>query len=161
MEAERANSRESYLAVNKGRRLTYAFLSKMYEREYRTKSHLMFQEPRDEVLSAYWKASVDKVKEFTEPEDHIAVELQFMEYLCRKTVDALERNEVEEANRYQQAQKEFINNHLAKWVPEFTKDILENATTDFYKGVAYITDAFVESDGRAISQLIGKEGLSA
>ena len=46
----------------------------------------MYQEPRDRVLSAYWNAGVNKTKEFTEPEDHIAIELQFMEYLCRKTV---------------------------------------------------------------------------
>ncbi|MEM3906369.1 MAG: molecular chaperone TorD family protein, partial [Nitrososphaerota archaeon] len=48
------------------------------------KTGLLMQEPYDEVLHAYWEAGVDVVKDFKEPADHIAIELQFMSYLCRK-----------------------------------------------------------------------------
>lgn len=114
----------------------------------------IFQEARDKVLKAYWSAGVDKVKEFKEPEDHIAMELEFMEYLCRRTVEALERNERDEVKKYLQIQREFIDDHLAKWVPQFTQDILESAEVDFYKGVAYVTRAFIESEMRAVPDLI-------
>jgi putative dimethyl sulfoxide reductase chaperone len=119
-----------------------------------------FQESRDEVLKAYLQAGVDRVKEFKEPEDHIALELQFMEYLCRKTVEALEKNEKDEARKSLKLQKQFVDDHLAKWIPQFTQDILESADVDFYKGVAYVTRAFISSEKDAIADLIKDEELS-
>jgi TorA maturation chaperone TorD len=124
------------------------------ESVYRSEDQSMYQEPRDQVLRDYWNAGVDKVKEYTEPEDHIAIELQFMEYLCRKTVEALEKNENEEVKRYLQIQKGFIDEHLSSWVPRLTKDILEGAELDFYKGIAYITNAFVELERNSTRDLI-------
>lgn len=124
------------------------------ESVYRSEDQSMYQEPRDNALHTYWKAGVDKVKEYTEPEDHIAIELQFMEYLCRKTVEASEKNENEEVRRYLQIQKEFIGDHLSSWIPQLTKDILEAAEADFYKGIAYITNAFVELERNSIRDLI-------
>jgi TorA maturation chaperone TorD len=226
MKAEKSMSKDVLLAANKNRRLIYAFLSKMYEKEittdllkelsgeknpmmqfmvsndeelrrgletlseylkdlkkrnleqarlelaveyanlflgvkgkplhpsesvYVNEDHVMYQEARDRVQSIYWNAGVDKKKEYTEPEDHIAIELQFMEYLCRKTVEALEKDEEAEAIRYLRIQKDFLDVHLAKWVPKLTKDIMESADVDFYKGVACITDAFIVLDEDAIS----------
>jgi len=121
------------------------------ESVYLSKEQSMYQEPRDRVLAAYWKAGIDKKKEYTEPEDHIAVELQFMEYLCRRSVEALQTGEVAEALRYMKTQEEFVNDHLARWVPRLAADILESGETDFYRGVALITDAFVATDKEAIS----------
>lgn len=126
------------------------------ESVYLSEDHTMFQEPRDRVLRAYWNAGVDKAKEYTEPEDHIAVELQFMVYLCRRTVEAMERNEKEEEKKLLQLQKEFIDDHLARWVPRLTKDILETAEIDFYKGIAHITNAFVELERNSMADLIEK-----
>ena len=124
------------------------------ESVYTSEDQTMYQEARDKVMRAYWNAGVDKVKEYTEPEDHIAIELQFMEYLCRKTVEALEKNETEEAKRLLQIQKEFIDDHLSSWVSGLTKDVLEAAEGDFYKGIAYITNAFVELERNSVRDLI-------
>lgn len=117
---------------------------------YLSKEQSMYQEPRDRVLSIYWKAGIDKKKEYTEPEDHIAVELQFMEYLCRKLVEALRGGEAREATRYLKIQEEFVNDHLARWVPRLAADVLESGELDFYRGVALVTDAFVALDKEAI-----------
>lgn len=128
------------------------------ESVYVSEDHVMYQESRDRVQSIYWSAGVDKKKEFTEPEDHIAVELQFMEYLCRKTVEALEEDEKAEATKYLRTQKDFIELHLAKWVPQLTKDVLESAQVDFYKGIAYITDAFIAMDRKTIDEFLDEDG---
>ncbi len=121
------------------------------ESVYLSREQSMYQESRDRVMSVYWKAGVDKTKEFTEPEDHIAVELQFMEYLCRRTVEALEKDEQEEAVKFLQIQRDFIGEHLSRWVPRLAKDILASAEADFYRGVAEITDAFIHLDAKAVS----------
>ena len=118
---------------------------------YLTKEQSMYQEPRDRVLAAYWKAGVDKKKEYTEPEDHIAVELQFMEYLCRRLVEALQTGEGPEALTYLKTQGEFVNDHLAMWVSRLAADMLESGETDFYRGVALVTDAFVAIDKEVVS----------
>lgn len=117
---------------------------------------LVMQKARDDVLKAYQDAGVDKAQEYTEPEDHIAVELQFMAYLCQRTIEALEKNKKHEAKECLRMQKDFHHNHLASWVPKFTKDILESAELDFYKGIANITDGFIKMDRNTLDELISE-----
>jgi TorA maturation chaperone TorD len=126
------------------------------ESVYMSGEHTMYQEPRDNVMKEYWKAGLDRVKEFKEPEDHIAIELKFMEYLCGKTAESLEKNENEEAKVYLNNQKAFVNDHLSRWVPQFTTDILQSGEIDFYRGVACITKSFIELEGNAITLLLGQ-----
>jgi TorA maturation chaperone TorD len=105
---------------------------------------VMMQNYRDEVLKTYWSFGVSAKKEFTEPEDHIATELSFMAYLCHKANDALNSGDNKEAKRYIHGQKDFLEMHLAKWVPELVRDIFDTARTPFYKGIAALTKEFIE-----------------
>jgi len=118
----------------------------------------MMQYSRDEVLRAYWSFGVDKTKNFTEPEDHIAVELSFLAYLCEKAHEALEKGDKKEAKRYMQGQKDFLENHLVKWLPRLVKDIRGTARTPFYKSIAVLTQEFVETDLSLAKELIEKLG---
>jgi anaerobic sulfite reductase subunit A len=113
------------------------------ESAYRSIDHSIYQEQRDQVMRMYWKAGVDKEKQFTEPEDHIAVELRFMEYLCQKSVESLEKSDYEREKTFHEFQNEFVIDHLGKWIPSFADEVLEQADTDFYKGVAIITKSFI------------------
>jgi TorA maturation chaperone TorD len=124
------------------------------ESVYSSKEQLVMGKARDEVLDFYRKAGLEKVKDFTEPEDHIALELSFMALLCQRTQDALEGNNKKKANEYLRIQKDFIEKHPARWVPQLTKDVLEQAEVDFYKGVAMITDGFIEMEKRTIDELL-------
>lgn len=114
----------------------------------------MMQHSRDEVLKTYWSFGVDKKKDFTEPEDHIAVELSFLMYLCAKAVEALKNGNTKEARRYLQGQKDFLVQHLVKWVPKLVKDILNTAQTPFYKAIAVLTKEYIEMDISATEDLL-------
>ena len=114
----------------------------------------MMQAYRDEVLKTYWSFGVDKTKEFTEPEDHIAVELSFLMYLCGKAIEALKGGDTKEAARYIQAQKDFLEQHLAKWFPKLLRDILKTARTPFYKAIAVLTNEYIEMDISATEDLL-------
>lgn len=114
----------------------------------------MMQRSRDEVLEMYWSFGIDKRKEFTEPEDHIAVELSFIAYLCSKTINALKSNNTGEAGKYLEAQKEFLEKHLIRWAPKLVKDILSTARTPFYKAIAALTRDYLELDLSAIKGLL-------
>jgi len=118
------------------------------------KTGLLMQEPYDEVLRMYWEAGVDVVKDFKEPADHIAIELQFMSYLCRKASEALEKKDKESLIKYLKTQKEFHEKHLSQWVPQLAMDIQESADTDFYKGFAKIMGSYVSYDKEVIDLLI-------
>jgi len=103
----------------------------------------MMQHHRDEVLQLYWSFGVTAGKEFTEPEDHIATELSFMAFLCQKTNLALQKGDIKKAKEYAEAQKNFLANHLMKWVPNLVKDVLQYSHTPFYKGIAILTEEFL------------------
>jgi len=97
---------------------------------------------------------LDKVGKFAEPEDHIALELQFMTHLCEKTSTAIKDGDLSDAKKYLEVQRDFLNEHLGKWVPELTADILKSAKREFYKAVAKITRGYIEMDKKVILELI-------
>ena len=121
---------------------------------------LLMAEPRDDVLRIYRSMGVDKKKEFTEPEDHIAIELQFMMYLCEKTSAALREASLSDAKRYLEVQRDFLDEHLGKWVPKLTADILKSARREFYRAVAKVTKGYIEMDKKVISELLDTPTLA-
>ena len=50
----------------------------------------VMQEERDQVLIMYRSVGLDRSNDFREPEDHVAIELQFMSILADKTARATE-----------------------------------------------------------------------
>lgn len=124
------------------------------ESAYTTTTHFIMQQPRDSVMAEYRKALVDKVKEFPEPEDHVAMELQFMAHLCGKAEEAMKGGQKIDAKKLLETQRDFITNHLLVWVPKLANDIIKATTVDFYKAVAQITKGFIELDKEAIDDLI-------
>ena len=123
------------------------------ESAYTTSTHFIMQEPRSVIVSIYRNAGVDKVSDFSEPEDHIAMELQFMAHLCGRTVEALQGGNKSEASKLLLAQLDFIDKHLLVWVPKFTEDVIKASEIDLYKAVAKITGSFIELDKNAIGEL--------
>ncbi len=114
----------------------------------------MMQHSRDEVLKTYWSFGVDKKREFTEPEDHIAVELSFVAYLCERAIEALKNKDTKETKRCLQGQKDFLEKHLIKWMPKLAKDILNTGKTPFYKAIAVLTKEYLEMDLSATEDLL-------
>jgi anaerobic sulfite reductase subunit A len=123
------------------------------ESYYVTKGQLLMQQPRDEVLKLYRAMGVDKVGEFKEPEDHVALELQFMAHLCDKTTAALKRGNFGGVRRYLVVQRNFLDEHLGKWVPKLASDMLKLSKHEFYRAIAKITKAFVALDKELVADI--------
>ena len=87
------------------------------ESSYLDEDHLIMQEHRDEVFYDYLHSGVVKRSEFKEPEDHIAIELQFMAFICGKTIEVLERGDIQEAERYLQVQRDFLDTPCLSFGP--------------------------------------------
>ena len=123
------------------------------ESYYLTEGQLIMQQPRDDMLQLYRAMDVEKSGEFKEPEDHIALELQFMAHLCDKTNAALKDGNFKNARKYLDAQTGFLEEHLGKWVPKLASDVLKSAGHEFYRAIAKITKAYVDMDKELVAEL--------
>lgn len=82
--------------------------------------------------------------EMKEPPDHIAIELEFMYFLCAKEAEALAQDALDEAMRLQGLQAEFFLKMMA-WLPQFCERVRKGADTEFYRAVAGCLDNFYAS----------------
>jgi len=117
-----------------------------YESVYTSEKHLAMQEARDEVLAIYCAYGMKKDESWKEAEDHVAVELEFMKAMCQHIDDELKNGTIEKAAELFASQSNFLEDHLVSWVPMLTADVRHFAQTDFYQGLAYLTDGYLETD---------------
>ena len=102
-----------------------------YESVYVTGEPLVNQKPTFEVKQFYREAGihgVHKKDDYPELEDHIAVEFEFMRYLCENNLIDL--------------QTKFIREHLL-WVKKFFDDLKRYSNSEFYKAIAEIGSGFI------------------
>jgi len=108
-------------------------------------------EPLVKLKRDYREAGIAKSPEFVEPEDHIAFELKFMHYLCEEALSADTRERVKECLKLQ---REFLDNHMLKWMPNYCDALYEYKLSEFYKGIAKLTKGFILLDDAVISDLL-------
>lgn len=114
-----------------------------YESVYRTDERLVMQQPTIEIRKAYRNAGLEIKGIHTNPDDNISAELEFMEYLCDKTASSLKNQDSQEATKHIELQRKFLEEHLNKWIPAFSEDIIENTKQDFYRGAALLLRGFI------------------
>jgi TorA maturation chaperone TorD len=119
---------------------------RLVESVYLGKDHLLYEKPYHEIVQAYKSLSYQKEKGFQEPEDHVAVEFDFMAHLCRWTSRTLDEGDVEKAVAYLNLQKEFLRDHLNLWIPNLCEELEKTASSSLYKGLAQVTRGFVALD---------------
>lgn len=127
-----------------------------YESVHTSEKRLLMQDARDEVLAVMRAEGVEKREEFHETEDHIATELEFMRVLAGRAVRTLRAGDVERAMGQLRVQRNFFADHLASWVPLLTADMRKFAHTDFYRGLASLTDGFIQSEREFLEDVIAE-----
>ncbi len=125
----------------------------LVESAYMKKESLQFEEPSEDVKAAYKSLDLEKDKGFYEPEDHVAFEFDFMARMCYWTAIALSKSDIENAIAYLALQKEFLRDHIMRWIPELCKRLKSKAKSDFYRSLAYLTNGFVEMDNEMPNHL--------
>lgn len=96
-----------------------------------------------EISGLYGQAGLIVSPETNDLPDHIAIELEFMSFLCEKEFNAEREGDDEAANIARQEQQNFNRQHLALWFPKFAKKALEKASDTFYRRVIETTFAFL------------------
>ena len=139
---------------NNGRSAAYPF-----ESVHTSEKRLLMQDARDEVLAIYRANLLKKGEEWNDCEDHIALELEFMQVMSERTAKALKEGKEDEAVEMLKTQRDFVGQHLANWVPMFVSDIKYFSQTDLYIGAGELLLGFVQTEVEALDDLL--DGVDA
>ena len=108
-----------------------------WESVYTSGKRLMMQEAHDEVQGFYFEAGL-QIDNPNIMADHIGAELNFLTILLQK----MEQEPVKRVY-YTELEKRFLDEHLMRWIPQFTLDMEEAADSKFYKALAQVTKDFI------------------
>jgi TorA maturation chaperone TorD len=113
-----------------------------WESVYTSPKRLMMQDAADQVLQLYREVGLSLKTPYVMP-DHIGTELNFLALLLQKSNSATDDSE-----KLLRITDNFLNDHILKWVPDFTRDMENAAETRFYKSLADVTGSLVDFIGR-------------
>ena len=124
-----------------------------YESVYTSERRLLMQEARAEVLATLRENEL-KRGTWNEAEDHIALELEFMQRMALRAAEALAEDAEDEAVAYLRTSYEFMENHLLNWLPMLVTDMRLHSKTLFYQGLGQLTLGTVEEDAAVLRELL-------
>lgn len=128
-----------------------------YESVYTSPKRLMMQDARDEVLALYRAAGLDKQDSWKEGEDHIALELEYLQVLGERAAAALEAGDEAACRANLVAQRNFLADHLLAWYPMMAADLEKFPKTDFYRGLGVLTSGFLENEREFLDDVLGAD----
>lgn len=100
---------------------------------------LMYDEPYFEVKSFYEDCGFETEPDWIEPEDHISVECQFLAFLYESTLQQYAKGDTQQAALLKEQTDEFLSKHFLKWVPQFSSQVIHNASNEFYRQLGVLT----------------------
>jgi anaerobic sulfite reductase subunit A len=77
--------------------------------------------------------------------DHVAVEMEAMAFMCGEEAEAWESRSLSRAAEILEQERSFMNSHLGKWFPLFSRCVLQRGE-GFYAAVVAAADAFIKHD---------------
>jgi len=118
---------------------------------YLSDEGLLFEAETFAVRHAYAAHGLAAPNLNREPDDHIALELEFCATLLTRALDAVEAGRSDEAATLEAAHDAFCRDHLLPFAPTFFGLVEQHASTDFYRGVGVLgADAMAHlADGLA------------
>jgi len=98
------------------------------------------------VERLYLKEGLGPNAGFTELPDHVGAELEFMAFLCRKTVDAMKAGESAAVQEYHHQQYCFFMEHVGAWAGLLAERLASQAQTSLYRFLGNFLNLFLEME---------------
>ena len=124
-----------------------------FESVYTSERRLLMQEARAEVLQTLRENGLRRGS-WTEGEDHVALELEFMQRMSMRAGEALEAGDEDAAIAHLRTQQTFMRDHLLNWLPMLVADMEKFSQTKFYQGLAKLTMGYLEEDSSVVDELL-------
>lgn len=125
-----------------------------YESVYTSKKRIIMQEAQDQVKVIYSAKGLSKEDKRPELfEDHIALELEFMAFLCQETKCMFDTENESGILSSLKEEMDFLKQHLLNWICKFCADVEKYADTEFYKGIGKITNGYLKLDYAILENL--------
>jgi DMSO reductase family type II enzyme chaperone len=87
--------------------------------------------------------------------DHVSCELEFLAFLCRKEAHALECGDDPMWLETRRAVRLFLSDHLARFVPSFTRRVQREDADGFYGRLAALCQELVRSECARLEATLG------
>lgn len=127
-----------------------------FESVYTSERRLMMQEARAEVLRTLRENGL-KAGAWNEGEDHVGLEMEFMQRMALRTADDLRAGDEAAAAGRLETQRAFARDHLLNWLPMLVSDMKRFARTSFYRGLGDLALGYVEEDAALLDELLDAE----
>jgi len=117
-----------------------------YETRYGSR-HLFQQTQQLSDIAGFYRAfGLDVSDDAKERPDHLAVELEFLHFLCFKEAYALEHHGPEQAELCRDAEVKFLQDHLLPWAPSFARRLQDAAGSGFYESLGVLMVTFLSTE---------------
>lgn len=113
----------------------------IWESVYFDPEHLMFGDRTLEVRESYQKYNLQFFHKNQQPEDHLAIELEFMCFLIEQYLASQDEDQ-QKVVLFDQ--RDFIVKHLATWTDEFLQFMEKSTECQLYKGCCRLLKEFLE-----------------
>ncbi|MFH2060988.1 MAG: molecular chaperone TorD family protein [Pseudomonadota bacterium] len=124
----------------------YSLPAPPYGSIYIEKERKVMGDSTMDALKHYQDFGLEIAGSLKEVPDHITIELEYLYFLIFKEIESIQFNDPEVTQTYMIEQVSFLTDHLNRWVPDFTKNIVVNSGIEFYRSLANMTKTFIEED---------------
>ncbi len=125
-----------------------------YESVYVGMEQLPQMQASMSVQQAYAAAGIGLPEEVRDQPDFIGFELDFMRHLTDKESEAWAQENRAEALHVLESEQAFLQEHILRWIPRFCEVMFQQASLDFYRGIARMTKGFVLDDAQKAAELL-------
>lgn len=136
-------------------------LAAPWESVYLTEERLTFGEPTLAVREFYLRHGLELARKNSEPDDHFALEMEFMSRLIAGQIQNFTGGLRKEAAFLEREQLAFLQQHLLKWTDAFTDNILRYAGTSYFRGLARLAKGYIAWDGDYLLEHFGRSASKA
>jgi TorA maturation chaperone TorD len=117
-----------------------------------TQSGMLWGETTVEVKKFIEFSGLELSDEYTGLPDHISIELELMQQIAKREAKAWKEEDRNDAMRCRKYEKQFVEEHLARWVPGFCEKVVAGAELPFYREMALLTKAFLAFESHGMDQ---------
>jgi TorA maturation chaperone TorD len=111
---------------------------------------LYLRQPPQDIIGSlnqfYAKIDCRVSNDINESPEQIGVELSYMQALCKKELETLGNGLVDEAQVFNRLQQSFLKQHLGRWAGLFALEMLRQAETSFYRGIAMLIQELFDDE---------------